>query len=62
MLLRLRSGRDPFWDDGQRARKTRTRKTLVSNLAFGLSILACGLTAAAWIRLVVPFVTGAPIG
>ena len=62
MLLRLRSGRDPFWDDGQGARKMRTRKTLVGNLAFGLSILACGLTAAAWIRLVVPFVTGTPLG
>ena len=62
MLLRWRSGRDPFWDDGQGVRKLRTRKMLVGNVAFGLSILACGLTAAAWIRLVLPFVTGTPLG
>lgn len=58
MLLRLRSGRDPWWDDGQGARKTRTRRMLVGNLAFAISIVACGLTAAAWARLLLPVIEG----
>ncbi len=63
MLLRLRSSRDPWWDDGVGARKTRTRKTIVGWLAFAVSVVACGLTAAAWIRLVLPFISGGtPLG
>jgi hypothetical protein len=62
MLLRLRTGRDPWWDDGQGARKTRTRKTLVGSVAFAISIVACGLTAAAWARLLLPFLGGTPLG
>jgi hypothetical protein len=62
MLLRWRSDRDPWWDDGQGARKDRTRQVLIGNLAFGISIVACGLTAAAWARLILPALGGTPLG
>ena len=59
MIQRLRSSRDPWWDDGVGARRTRTRKAIVSSLAFAVSVVACGLTAAAWLRIVLPVITGA---
>jgi hypothetical protein len=62
MMMRWRSGRDPFWDDGQGARRTRTRRTAIGSLAFAVSIVACGLTLAAWVRLVLPFFAGTPLG
>jgi hypothetical protein len=56
MLLRLRSGRDPWWDDGQGARRQRTRRQVVSAVAFALAIGACGLTTAMWMQTVAPAV------
>ena len=58
MLLRLRPARDPWWDDGQGARKTRTRKRIVGTTAFAIAVVACGLTAAAWIQQILPFFGG----
>jgi cytoskeletal protein RodZ len=49
-----RSGRDPFWDDGVGARRSRTRRRWVSRLALAIAIVASGLTAALWIRELVP--------
>ena len=54
MLMRIRSGRDPFWDDGQGARKLRLRKRITGNTAFAIAIVAVGLTVAMWIREVGP--------
>jgi hypothetical protein len=54
MIQRWRSARDPWWDDRQGARKTRSRRMLVGNVAFAISIVACGLTLAAWVRLLLP--------
>ena len=46
---------DPWWDlEGRGARRTRLRLRVESLLAFSLAIGSCGLTAAAWIRLVGP--------
>jgi hypothetical protein len=46
--------RDPWWEDGRGARRTRLRKQLVSMAAFAIAIVACGLTTAAWLRVVLP--------
>ena len=54
MLMRMRSGRDPFWDDGQGARRLRLRKRVTGNAALAIAIVACGLTAAMWIREIGP--------
>lgn len=54
MLLRMKSGRDPFWDDGQGARRLRTKRRVVGNAAFAVAIVACGLTAAMWARELIP--------
>ena len=62
MMLRLRSNRDPWWDDGQGARQSRSRRTRIGSAAFAISIIACGLTAAAWVRLVLPLFEGTPLG
>jgi hypothetical protein len=62
MVLRLRSARDPWWDDGQGARKARTRRMVIGNVAFAISVVACGLTAAAWARILLPAVGGTPLG
>lgn len=63
MIQRWRSTRDPWWDDGIGVRKARTRRTLVGSVAFAVSVVACGLTAAAWLRLVLPFIGGGtPLG
>ena len=62
MLMRWRSDRDPWWDDGQGARRSRTRRVRISYAALAISIVACGLTTAAWLRLVLPLFGGAPLG
>ncbi len=49
-----RPGRDPWWDDGAGARRTRVRRRVLGAVAFALAIAACGLTAAVWIQLVGP--------
>lgn len=54
MLLRLKSERDPFWDDGQGARRLRTKRRVVGYAAFAVAIVACGLTAAMWARELIP--------
>ena len=53
MLRHFRDRRDPFWDDGVGARQRNYRVKVQSFLAFGFSIMACGLTAAVWLQ---PFV------
>jgi hypothetical protein len=50
----LRRGRDPFWDDGVGARRSRTRRRWISRLALAIAIVAVGLTAAVWILELVP--------
>jgi hypothetical protein len=54
MLARLRNRRDPFWDDGVGARE-RNHRVFVQNIfAFGISVTACGLTLAMWVRSFLP--------
>ena len=50
----VRRGRDPFWDDGGGARRSRTRRRWVSRAALAIAIVATGLTAALWILELVP--------
>jgi hypothetical protein len=51
----LRRSHDPFWDlEGRGAKRTRIRQRLVADLAFAIAIVACGLTAAAWFRVLAP--------
>ncbi|HET8785011.1 MAG TPA: hypothetical protein VFM38_05205 [Candidatus Limnocylindrales bacterium] len=45
---------DPFWDDGKGARRRNRRVRVESALALTLAIAACGLTAAMWLRQVLP--------
>jgi len=53
----LRRGHDPFWDlEGRGAKKSRRHNKIVSDLAFALAVVACGLTAAAWLRELLPVV------
>lgn len=59
MLMRMRTGRDPFWDDGQGARRMRTRQRIMGAVAFASAIVACGLTAAAWMSRLAPLFGGA---
>ncbi len=55
--LRLVGRTDPWWDlEGRGARRTRMRLQVESVLAFALAVGACGLTAAAWIRLAAPVI------
>jgi hypothetical protein len=49
-----RSDRDPFWDDGIGARRSRTRRRWVGRLALAIAIVAAGLTAALWILELAP--------
>lgn len=58
MILQRRSQRDPFWDDGQGARRSQARDRLIGAMAFGLAVVACGLTAAAWLRTLLPLTGG----
>lgn len=62
MLMRMRTGRDPFWDDGQGARRTRTRQRITGSVAFAVAIVACGLTAAAWMSRLAPLFGGISFG
>ena len=62
MILRKRSQRDPFWDDGQGVRQSRAHQRVVGGLAFALAVAACGLTAAAWLRDLAPMFSSLPLG
>ena len=53
-MLRRRPDRDPFWDDGVGAKRTRSHRRIVSTTAFVAAIAACGLTTAAWLRELAP--------
>ena len=54
MLFGGRAGRDPWWDDGVGAKKTRVRKRAVALTAFTAAVAACGLTTAMWVRELMP--------
>ena len=54
MTVRLRRPRDPFWDDGKGARRTQRRVKFEGLLAIAMAIVACGVTAAVWLRLLAP--------
>ena len=57
MINVFRRSHDPFWDmEGRGAKRTRIRLKIVSDLAFAIAIVACGLTAAAWMRILVPVI------
>ena len=49
-----RASRDPWWDDGTGVRRARTRRRMTSIVALGISIVACGLTIAAWVHALIP--------
>ena len=53
MFGRLRM-RDPWWDDGTGARRTHRRVRIESFIAFSIAIVACGVTAALWLRALAP--------
>ena len=55
MIARL-GRRDPYWDDGKGARRRQLRLRIESFLALALALTACGLTAAMWLRQVLPVV------
>ena len=48
--------RDPYWDDGKGARRRNVRLRLEGMMALALAITACGLTAAMWLRQLLPVV------
>lgn len=51
----FRRAHDPWWDlEGRGAKRSRIRQTIVADLAFAMAIVACGLTAAAWLRILIP--------
>ena len=51
----LRRNHDPWWDlEGRGAKRSRIRHRLVSDVAFAFAVVACGLTAAAWMRVLAP--------
>ena len=54
MVARLGRRRDPFWDDGRGARRHHLRVRLQGELAFAIAVVACGLTAYAWIQVLRP--------
>jgi hypothetical protein len=44
-----RNRHDPYWDlDGAGVRRARTRRRIVSGLAFVAALAACGAVAFAW--------------
>jgi hypothetical protein len=53
MIVRLRR-HDPFWDEGKGARRTQRRVQFEGLLAIAMAIIAVGVTAAVWIRLLAP--------
>jgi hypothetical protein len=47
--------RDPWWgDEGKGAKRTRRRTQIEGLLALVLAIVACGLSAAVWLRQLAP--------
>ena len=54
MTGRLPGRNDPF--EGRGAIRIRRRQRAKGMLALGLAMIAVGLTAAAWLRLLLPFV------
>ena len=48
--------RDPFWDDGRGARRRQLRLRVEGVIALALALGACGLTAAMWLRELLPVV------
>jgi hypothetical protein len=55
MIARL-GRRDPYWDDGKGARRRQLRLRVEGFLALALALAACGLTAAMWLRQLLPVV------
>jgi len=58
MIGRVRRPRDPFWDDGRGARRAHRRLRIEGLIAFALAIVACGVTAALWLRTLAPLTDG----
>ncbi len=51
----FRRAHDPWWDlEGRSARRSRIRHRITADVAFALAVVACGLTAASWLRILVP--------
>jgi len=61
MIGRLRT-RDPFWDDGRGARSTHRRVRAEGFIALAIAIVACGLTAALWLRALAPLASEIGLG
>ncbi len=54
----FRRRRDPWWDlEGRDAKRSRIRHKITSDLAFAMAVVACGLTAAAWMQILIPVFT-----
>ena len=54
----LRRRHDPWWDlEGRGAKRSRIRHKITADLAFAMAIVACGLTAAAWLQILIPVFT-----
>jgi hypothetical protein len=53
-MFKFATRHDPWWEDGQGARKVRTRQRVLGATSFALAIAACGLTAAVWISQLLP--------
>ena len=54
MIARIGRRRDPFWDDGRGARRRNLVHRMEAQVALILAIGACGLTAAMWLRQILP--------
>ena len=63
-MVAIRRGRhDPWWDlEGADAKRVRVRRKFVGSLAFSVAIVACGLTAAAWVQTIIPLLQNAGLG
>ena len=57
MIGRIRRPHDPFWDEGKGARRTHRRVQFQGLLAIALAIVAGGVTAAVWMRVLAPLAT-----
>ncbi len=54
----FRRRHDPWWDlEGRGAKRSRIRRRITSDFAFAMAVVACGLTAAAWLRILLPVFT-----
>ena len=59
----FRRAHDPWWDlEGRGAKRSRIRHKIVADIAFALAIVACGITAAAWLLTLAPVVGGLGLG